>query len=35
MARWFRGRFGCTVTDWRKGVRPLAKPADVPSASAA
>ncbi|AHY54207.1 transcriptional regulatory protein [Bradyrhizobium japonicum SEMIA 5079] len=35
MARWFRGRFGCTITAWRKGVRPLAKPADAPSASAA
>jgi AraC-like DNA-binding protein len=22
MARWFRGRFGCTITAWRKGVRP-------------
>jgi hypothetical protein len=22
MARWFRGRFGCTVTEWRKGMRP-------------
>ncbi|MGY3031246.1 AraC-like DNA-binding protein [Bradyrhizobium sp. USDA 4354] len=32
MARWFRGRFGCTITDWRKGVRPLTAP---PSASAA
>lgn len=35
MARWFRGRFGCTITEWRKGVRPLAKPAEIPSASAA
>ena len=35
MARWFRGRFGCTITDWRKGVRPQGKPDDVPSASAA
>src|SRR4029453_2172203 len=34
MARWFRGRFGCSITEWRKGVRPLAKPADAPSASA-
>ncbi|MBR0717624.1 AraC family transcriptional regulator [Bradyrhizobium liaoningense] len=25
MARWFRSRFGCSITDWRKGVRP-AKP---------
>jgi len=24
MARWFRGRFGCTITEWRKGERPLA-----------
>ncbi|MBW7971307.1 AraC family transcriptional regulator [Bradyrhizobium sp. BR 10289] len=35
MARWFRGRFGCTITQWRKGVRPPAKPGGVPSASAA
>ena len=35
MARWFRNRFGCTITDWRKGVRPPAKPADGPSATAA
>ncbi|MCP3392571.1 AraC family transcriptional regulator [Bradyrhizobium sp. CCGB12] len=35
MARWFRGRFGCTITAWRRGVRPLAKPDSVPSASAA
>ena len=35
MARWFRGRFGCTITQWRKGVRPLGKPAGVRSASAA
>lgn len=27
MARWFRGRFGCTITEWRKGVRP---PAEIP-----
>ncbi|MBR0958200.1 AraC family transcriptional regulator [Bradyrhizobium japonicum] len=32
MARWFRGRFGCTITEWRKGVRPLTAP---PSATAA
>ncbi|SCB25261.1 AraC-type DNA-binding protein [Bradyrhizobium yuanmingense] len=32
MARWFRGRFGCTITDWRKGVRPRSAP---PSAGAA
>lgn len=24
MARWFRGRFGCSITEWRKGARPLA-----------
>jgi AraC-like DNA-binding protein len=35
MARWFRGRFGCTISAWRKGVRPLAKPARAPSATAA
>jgi AraC-like DNA-binding protein len=35
MARWFRRRFGCTITEWRKGVRPPAKPADAPSATAA
>lgn len=35
MARWFRGRFGCTITDWRRGVRPLAQPAGVAPASAA
>ncbi|MDN5000026.1 AraC family transcriptional regulator [Bradyrhizobium sp. GCM10027634] len=35
MARWFRGRFGCTITDWRKGARPLAQPAGASSASAA
>ncbi|MDA9436648.1 AraC family transcriptional regulator [Bradyrhizobium sp. CCBAU 51627] len=35
MARWFRGRFGCTITDWRRGVRPPAQPAGAPSASAA
>lgn len=35
MARWFRVRFGCTITDWRRGVRPLTKPAGVASASAA
>jgi AraC-like DNA-binding protein len=36
MARWFRGRFGCTITEWRKGARPpAARPAgtDVPSAA--
>jgi AraC-like DNA-binding protein len=35
MARWFRGRFGCTISAWRKGVRPLAQPAGVRSATAA
>jgi AraC-like DNA-binding protein len=35
MARWFRSRFGCTITDWRRGVRPQAAPADIPSKSAA
>lgn len=35
MARWFRGHFGCTITDWRKGVRPQAPPADTPTATAA
>ncbi|WFU71705.1 AraC family transcriptional regulator [Bradyrhizobium sp. CB2312] len=35
MARWFRGHFGCSITEWRRGVRPLGKPAGVPSASAA
>jgi AraC-like DNA-binding protein len=24
MARWFRGRFGCSITQWRSGVRPKA-----------
>lgn len=32
MARWFRGRFGCTITAWRKRVRPPTAP---PSATAA
>lgn len=32
MARWFRSRFGCTITEWRKGVRPMTAP---PSATAA
>ena len=22
MARWFRGRFGCSITQWRNGIRP-------------
>jgi len=35
MARWFRGRFGCTITDWRKGVRPQGPPAATPSATTA
>ena len=21
MARWFRGRFGCSITQWRRGDR--------------
>ena len=25
MARWFRARFGCTITAWRRGERPVAK----------
>lgn len=32
MARWFRSRFGCTITAWRRGVRPLTAP---PAATAA
>ncbi|KYK45496.1 transcriptional regulator [Bradyrhizobium liaoningense] len=32
MARWFRSRFGCTITEWRKGVRPETAP---PTATAA
>jgi AraC-like DNA-binding protein len=24
MARWFRGRFGCSLTQWRNGIRPKA-----------
>ena len=24
MARWFRGRFGCSITQWRNGIRPEA-----------
>jgi hypothetical protein len=24
MARWFRGRFGCSVSQWRNGTRPRA-----------
>ncbi|WP_298241540.1 AraC family transcriptional regulator [uncultured Bradyrhizobium sp.] len=35
MARWFRGRFGCTISDWRKGKRPSSPPAETPSATAA
>jgi AraC-like DNA-binding protein len=23
MARWFRGRFGCSITEWRNGNRPV------------
>jgi AraC-like DNA-binding protein len=29
MARWFRARFGCTITEWRKGVRPVMPRADA------
>jgi AraC-like DNA-binding protein len=29
LARWFRHRFGCTITEWRRGVRPTAQVADV------
>lgn len=29
MARWFRSRFGCSITDWRKGVRPTRPRADA------
>ena len=25
MARWFRGHFGCSITEWRKGERPVAQ----------
>jgi AraC-like DNA-binding protein len=32
MARWFRNRFGCTITDWRRGMRPPAG-LKVPSAA--
>jgi AraC-like DNA-binding protein len=35
MARWFRGHFGCTITEWRKGMRPRVEPADAASASTA
>lgn len=35
MARWFRRRFGCSISAWRKGARPRAKPDRLPSASAA
>jgi AraC-like DNA-binding protein len=24
MARWFRGRFGCSISQWRNGIRPKA-----------
>jgi AraC-like DNA-binding protein len=24
MSRWFRGRFGCSITQWRNGIRPKA-----------
>jgi AraC-like DNA-binding protein len=35
MARWFRSRFGCTISEWRKGVRPQTEPAGAGSATAA
>ncbi len=30
MARWFRGRFGCSITQWRSGIRPGELPAGSP-----
>jgi AraC-like DNA-binding protein len=30
MARWFRGRFGCSLTQWRSGIRPATSAADYP-----
>ena len=30
MARWFRGRFGCSITQWRSGIRPQELPAGNP-----
>jgi AraC-like DNA-binding protein len=35
LARWFRHRFGCTITEWRQGVRPQAKRKGLRTASAA
>ena len=35
MARWFRSHFGCTITDWRKGVRPPTRAADDASSASA
>lgn len=32
MARWFRSRFGCTITAWRRGVRPLTAPSAATAA---
>lgn len=29
MARWFRSHFGCSISDWRKGVRPVRARADA------
>jgi len=29
LARWFRGRFGCTISEWRKSVRPASLNADT------
>jgi AraC-like DNA-binding protein len=34
MARWFRGRFGCSITQWRSGIRPEELPAVNPRAAA-
>ena len=30
MARWFRARFGCSITQWRNGMRPKELPAGSP-----
>jgi len=34
MARWFRQRFGCSITQWRRDHRPPAPPPDQPLALA-
>jgi AraC-like DNA-binding protein len=34
MARWFRGRFGCSITQWRSGIRPEELPAGNPRPAA-